>query len=134
MLFRLTRRTFFMEKKILNYINCLEGYIIRSKEIHWSTSNNSQHELMADIYDAIGDYEDKLTEAAMGNSGKRFRVGDLLPMLPDSTEVGSMLKELIKETKDFRKSLDDEDDSYLINILDDILTDCKQFLFRSTLS
>ena len=107
-----------MEKKILNYINCLEGYIIRSKEIHWSTSNNSQHELMADIYDAIGDYEDKLTEAAMGNSGKRFRVGDLL----------------IKETKDFRKSLDDEDDSYLINILDDILTDCKQFLFRSTLS
>ena len=32
-----------MEKKFVDFICSMHGYLIRTKEIHWNTDNNAEH-------------------------------------------------------------------------------------------
>ena len=62
-----------MQKEIIDYICDLHGYLIRLKEIHWSTDNNAEHLLCDEIMDDIRDNEDKFMESAMGLYDSRIK-------------------------------------------------------------
>lgn len=121
-----------MEKKYIDFICSLHGYCIRVKEIHWNTDNNSTHLLCDDIEEEIHDLEDRFAECIMGESGKKFKIGDLKPMLPNSEALMPMLRELEKEIIDMKKSLDEYKDGGLINVCDDLLEMCNKYKYRST--
>ena len=121
-----------MKKNITDFICLLHGYLIRLKEIHWNTDNNSEHLLCDEILDCISDCEDRFTECAMGIEGKHFKVGTLKPMLPNSETLLPMLKELEKEVIDMKKTLTDGKESGLINVLDDLLENCNKYKYRAT--
>ena len=108
-----------MEKKYIDFICSLHGYCIRVKEIHWNTDNNTTHLLCDDIEEEIHDLEDRFAECIMGESGKKFKIGDLKPLLPNSEALMPMLRELEKEVIDMKKSLDEYKDGGLINVCDD---------------
>ena len=120
-----------MKKEHIDFICNLHGYLIRLKEIHWNTTNNTQHLLCDEISENLSDCEDRFTECAMGLSNTHFKVGDLKPYLPNAKELIPMLKELEGEIISFRKVLN-ENEYGLTNILDDMLESCGKYKYRAT--
>lgn len=121
-----------MKKNIINFICSLHGYLIRIKEIHWNTENNSVHLLCDEISDDLSDCEDRFTECAMGMSSEHFKIGDLKPMLPHSTSLIPMLKELESEILEMEDSLTNKKDAGLINILDEMIEKCNKYKYRAS--
>lgn len=121
-----------MDKKYVDFICSLHGYCIRVKEIHWNTDNNAEHLLCDEIEETIHDLEDRFAECAMGISGKKVKVGDLKPMLPNATKLKGMLKELADETMDMKDNFDGYQYSGLENICDDIMEMCGKYMYRTT--
>lgn len=68
----------------------------------------------------------------MGMSDEHFRIGDLKPMLPNSTELKAMLDELEGEIIDFEEKLTGKKDGGLTNVLDELLENVNKFKYRST--
>lgn len=121
-----------MRKDLMDYICSLHGYLIRLKEIHWSTDSNSEHLLCDEIMDMVRECEDELTESAMGLYGEKVKVGDLKPYLPNAEELKPMLKELVGETVTMKKKLNKDIEAGLCNILDDIIASAQKYMYRST--
>lgn len=121
-----------MEKKYIDFICSLHGYCIRVKEIHWNTDNNAEHLLCDEVEEAIHDLEDRFAECAMGITDKKFKIGDLKPMLPHATKLKEMLKELADETMDMKDNFDGYQYSGLENICDDIMEMCGKYMYRTT--
>lgn len=120
-----------MKKEYVEFICTLHGYLIRLKELHWNTDNNAEHLLCDDISEELADCEDRFTECAMGLAGVHFKVGDLVPYIPNSESLIPMLKELEGDIQTFRKNLKDVE-SGLINVLDDMLEACGKYKYRAT--
>lgn len=121
-----------MDKRYVDFICSLHGYMIRVKEFHWSTDNNAEHLLCDEIEESIHDCEDRLAECIMGITGNKFKVGDLKPLLPNSNDLKKMLRELETETIDFKKKCDEYKEGGLINICDDILECVNKYKYRTT--
>lgn len=120
-----------MKKEYVEFICTLHGYLIRLKEIHWNTDNNTEHLLCDEISDTLSDCQDRFTECAMGLADSHFKVGDLVPYLPNSEELKPMLKELESEIVEFRKTLN-ESEWGLTNVIDDMLEACGKYKYRAT--
>lgn len=120
-----------MKKEHVEFINNIHGYLIRLKEIHWNTENNSTHLLCDEIIDNLSDCQDRFTECAMGLSNKHFKIGDLIPYLPNSENLLDMLKELEGDILSFRKTLKDNEYG-LTNVIDDMLESCGKYRYRAT--
>ena len=112
-----------MKKEYVDFVCALHGYLIRLKEIHWNTNENSTHLLCDEIDDDIHECEDRFMECCMGMEGKHFEIGKLLPMLPNSKELIPMLKELEKDIPE---------NGGLFNILDDMQECCNKYKYRAT--
>lgn len=121
-----------MKKEIINYICALHGYLVRLKEIHWSTSKNSIHLLCDEIMWSVSDAEDRFAESAMGYFGKKIQVGQLKPDYPVAKDLSALLVELEADTLKIRKSLRNEKESGLVNVLDDVLTFAGKYKYRMT--
>ena len=121
-----------MRKDLLDYICSLHGYLIRLKEIHWSTDSNSEHLLCDEIMGMVRDCEDEFTESAMGLYGEKVKIGDLKPLLPNAEDLKQMLQELLGETVEMKKKLSKDNEAGLCNILDDIIASAYKFMYRTT--
>jgi hypothetical protein len=120
-----------MKKEYVEFICTLHGYLIRLKVIHWHTDINAEHLLCDEISDNLADCEDRFTECAMGLEGKHFKIGNLVPYLPNAESLMPMLIELEGDIKAFRKTLK-ENEWGLTNVLDDMLEACGKYKYRST--
>ena len=121
-----------MKKEYVDFVCSLHGYLIRLKEIHWNTNENSTHLLCDEIQDCIMDCEDRFMECCMGMEGKHFEIGKLLPMLPNAKELLPMLKELETDVLDIKKKLNGPENDGLFNILDDLQENCNKYKYRAT--
>ena len=121
-----------MKKEYIDFICALHGYTIRVKEIHWNTTNNSEHLLCDEINDCIFDCEDAFTECCMGIEGKHFQIGKLLPILPNAESLLPMLKELEEDVLKMKKKCNDTTESGLTNILDEMMQNVNKYKYRAT--
>ena len=121
-----------MKKEYTDFVCALHGYMIRVKEIHWNTSNNSEHLLCDEIEGCIHDCEDRFAECVMGMEGKHFRIGELLPVLPNAESLPAMLKEMESDIMSMKKKATAETDGGINNILDEMLENCNKFKYRVT--
>lgn len=123
-----------MKKEFINFICILHGYLIRVKEIHWNTNSNAEHKICDEIHDCISGCEDRFTECAMGMADEHFKIGDLMPMLPNAENLKDMLKELEGDIIDVLKKLDKPEDEGLKNVLGELLEMCNKYKYRRTQS
>ena len=121
-----------MDKKYIDFACNMHGYLIRVKEIHWNTNNNSEHLLCDEIESAIHDCEDRFMEVAMGMEGEHFPIGKLLPMIPNATSLSGMLNSLDKDVVEMLEKCKDKDDEGLRNALGDLHECCKKYKYRAT--
>lgn len=121
-----------MRKDIMDYINSLHGYLIRLKELHWSTDSDAEHHHCDEVSEALSGYEDEFAEVAMGFYGEKVKVGELKPLLPNSESFKPMLKELVGETVTMKKRLNREVEAGLGSILDNIIALGQKYMYRGT--
>lgn len=121
-----------MNKEIIDYICSLHGYLIRLKEIHWSTDSDATHTLCDMIMSDVGDLEDRFAESVMGYYGEKIKVGDLMPLLPNSEELIPMLKEMEDDTNKMKKQFNKEDNGGQIRVLNSLLEKINKYKYKAT--
>ena len=73
--------------------NKLHGYHTRLKELHFGAPSVSIHKIIDDFDGALMSYEDEIMEDAQAVFGN-FEVGQIQPVLPESTEILELLQEI----------------------------------------
>lgn len=111
-----------MNKKVLSFVNKLEGYKTAIKELHWDASNMSQHKLCDDIAERIAEFQDQVSEVEQSITGK-LALGNLKPTSYKVTNLKKFVEDVLDATNSFYKSLEDEGDSYT-----GMRSDCESFL------
>lgn len=123
-----------LKKNVLDYLSVLEGYHCTLKTLHWSASNHSLHVLTDDIDGSVLETLDKIAECVMGLLNTKFGNGDLKCMLPESTTLDALLKEMKNDLIDFKKQVGDTDELCgLQNILDDYMSNINKWNYLKTL-
>ena len=123
-----------MKKEYVDFVCALHGYQIRVNEIHWNTKSDAEHKLCDEVEGSIHGCEDRFAECAMGLEGEHFKIGDLLPVLPNAESMIPMLKELEDDVLDMKKKVTSDKEGGLMNILDEILECCDKYKYRATQS
>jgi len=111
-----------MNKKVLSFVNKLEGYKTAIKELHWDADNMSQHELCDKIADSIAEFQDTVSEVEQSITGK-LAIGNLKPVSYKVTSLKKFVEDVLDATNTFYKSLEDEGDTYT-----GMRSDCESFL------
>ena len=111
-----------MNKKVLSFVNKLEGYKTAIKELHWDSDNMSQHELCDKIADSIAEFQDTVSEVEQSITGK-LATGNLKPVSYKVTTLKKFVEDVLDATNTFYKSLEDEGDTYT-----GMRSDCESFL------
>ena len=111
-----------MNKKVLSFVNKLEGYKTAIKELHWDADNMSQHELCDKIADSIAEFQDTVSEVEQSITGK-LAIGNLKPVSYKVTSLKKFVEDVLDATNSFYKSLEDEGDTYT-----GMRSDCESFL------
>ena len=111
-----------MNKKVLSFVNKLEGYKTAIKELHWDSDNMSQHELCDKIADSIAEFQDTVSEVEQSITGK-LATGNLKPVSYKVTTLKKFVEDVLDATNSFYKSIENEGDSYT-----GMRSDCESFL------
>ena len=93
-----------MKSSILVYINKLQAYRTAIKNIHWSSSNMSEHKLFDDIGNTVSDVQDEVAEIAQGIYGK-LKFNEIKPKRYNITSSKKMLQDLLSTTETFLQTL-----------------------------
>ena len=58
-----------MNKEIIHFLNILEGYKTRCKNLHWAADNINTHEYLDKFLDEISEFQDAIAEGYLGIKG-----------------------------------------------------------------
>lgn len=120
---------------ILEYIKKVEGYRIRLREIHWSTEKHSEHVLTDSLISELTSHEDAVAEVAMGVLGIRIKVGQVIPTLPEETDLKSLLFAAVNNAIELKSKIEDNPQfAGLSNLLDDCVQELSKGRYLETLS
>ena len=111
-----------MNKKVLNFVNKLEGYKTAIKQLHWDAKNMSQHELCDDIAESIAEFQDTVSEVEQSISGK-LKINSLKPTEYKIKDLKSFVQDVLDETNVFYKDVKNMGDTYV-----GMASDCESFL------
>ena len=111
-----------MNKKVLSFVNKLEGYKTAIKQLHWDAKNMSQHELCDDIADSIAEFQDTVSEVEQSITGK-LKVNSLKPTEYKIKDLKSFVQDVLDETNTFYKEIKGMGDTYV-----GMASDCESFL------
>ena len=119
---------------ILNYIQKLEGYRIRLRELHWSAERMSAHKLTDDLMNTLVNIEDDIAEDLQGFLGIRIGVGTVSPVMPEAKDIKSLLETIKQETLSLRETIDGVPDFVgIVSMLDDLVHSMNKSLYLETL-
>ena len=111
-----------MNKKVLNFVNKLEGYKTAIKQLHWDAKNMSQHELCDDIAESIAEFQDTVSEVEQSITGK-LKINSLKPTEYKIKDLKSFVEDVLDATNSFYKEVKDMGDTYV-----GMASDCESFL------
>ena len=58
-----------MDRVIIHFLNVLEGYKTRCKNLHWAADNINTHEYLDKFLDEISEFQDAIVEGYLGIKG-----------------------------------------------------------------
>jgi len=111
-----------MNKKVLNYIEECESWKVAIKNLHWSASNMSQHELCDDIASSISDFEDLVSEVEQSITGK-IKLNGFTPKSYEIKSLKGFVEDVISSSQSFLKELEGMGDKYV-----GIKSECETFI------
>ena len=106
------------------------------KLYHWKTRSYAQHKATDDLYASMNEHIDKFVEILMGKQETRVFTHGKTIVLADVNKK-KQFKTSIYQYRDYliglSQELDDQKDTDLLNVRDEILGDVNQFLYLLTL-
>lgn len=81
----------------ISYLNRVEAWKIRCKNLHWAASHKDIHEYLDDLYEDLISYQDKIAETFMGVLGSMGPL-DINPEFCDKSEPMGLLEDIINKT------------------------------------
>lgn len=97
-----------MKENIINFVNVLEGYKTAIKNLHWSSSNMSEHKLFDDIASSVSNVQDEISEIEQGLHGQ-IEKNKLKPIPYEIKSSKEFLSDLLDKTNDFHKTIENEE-------------------------
>lgn len=108
---------------------------VQFKILHWQTFSEARHVAYGNVYNSLGENIDDFVEIMMGKSG-RFEFpeeGATLQIFNLKTlEINSFLEKTIEFLIGLTKQLDQERDTDLLNIRDEMLGDVNKLKYLLT--
>lgn len=98
-----------MDKKILNYVNQLEGWKTAIKSLHWNAKSLEQHKLCDDIASDIADFQDQVSEVEQSIHGN-LPFNQLKGTSYHITNLSDFINDVINESIKMYNSLSDSND------------------------
>ncbi len=89
---------------VIEYLNTLEGFKTKIKNLHWSAVNLSIHEQLDALLDEVNSFQDNIAEEYMGIKGQ-VGPNDLTGTIYNYTDPILMLEELKNKTISFHSKL-----------------------------
>lgn len=75
-----------MNKEIIHFLNILEGYKTRCKNLHWAADNINTHEYLDKFLDEISEFQDAIAEGYLGIKGE-FNYNDIHGVFIESSSA-----------------------------------------------
>ena len=95
------------EQKIINFINIIEGWKTKCKNLHWSAPKKNIHVYLDEFLDILSDYQDGLAEETMGIFSK-FQPNILFPGGAENAPKYDFIMEVKSITFNFYASLPED--------------------------
>ena len=119
-------------EKMLQFINMLWGSVIKVKEIHFNTHDNSTHKLCDEIQETLLDYIDEFGEVIQGFAGQRFGYGIMKPIIPESADLEEILRVLAAKSLQLEAYYSEPIYSGITSITNDFRRDVHKFNYLRT--
>lgn len=81
----------------ISYLNKVEAWKTRCKNLHWAADHKDIHEYLDELYNILIDYQDKIAEAYMGITGKLHPL-DINPTACDKITAMDLIEDIINIT------------------------------------
>lgn len=112
----------FDEKQLfIKFINQLEGWKARCKNLHWSAPDNNIHKYLDDFFKILVEYQDELVEDYMGINGK-ISPTSIRSIDSDEDNAYTFIHEVRDETLAFYSKLPND------IIYKGIVSECESFI------
>ena len=109
------------ESLFLNFINKLEGWKTKCKNLHWAAPKKNIHESLDDFLGVLSDYQDGLAEGYMGILGK-MQPNAIKGIASDTLNAMDLLNEVIENTVKFYENIPEG------TIYKGITSECETFI------
>ena len=90
---------------VMPFLNQLESYKTKFKNLHWSAVNDTIHVRIDGLLDELGDFQDGIAEVAMGIQGQ-FGPNELMGSALSHQSPQDALRGLLSQTQMFLKSIE----------------------------
>lgn len=105
----------------INFINQLEGWKTKCKNLHWAAPKKNIHEYLDEFLDIISDYQDGLAEGYMGILGK-MQPNVIKGTSSETLNALDFINEVLKGTISFYDKIPQE------TIYKGIASECETFI------
>ena len=109
------------ESLFLNFINKLEGWKTKCKNLHWAAPKKNILEYLDDFLGLLSDYQDGLAEGYMGILGK-MQPNAIKGIASDTLNAMDLLNEVIENTVKFYENIPEG------TIYKGITSECETFI------
>ena len=122
-------------KFILNLENKIHGVHTRLKELHFSAPCISLHKLIDDFDKEFLEFDDAVMENAQALWGF-IKVGDIKPVLPESTEFLELLGEIKGMLVSIKREASDNEIlwSGILNRVDDFMETVNKYIYLTQIA
>jgi hypothetical protein len=107
----------------INFINVLEGFKTKCKNLHWSAPKKNIHEYLDAFLKIISDYQDGLAESYQGLLGK-MQPNAIKGVPSDTLNAMDFIKEVKIKTVEFYNSIPAEPE------YSGIKSECETFIYN----
>ena len=97
------------EMSFIAFIDLIEGWKTRCKNLHWSAPKKNVHEDLDKFMDALNSFEDSIVEDYQGTNGK-IQPNAVKGAQCDCLNAIDLIKEVIIKTKEFYNTITDDID------------------------
>lgn len=105
----------------INFLNKLEGWKTKCKNLHWAAPKKNIHEYLDDFLGVLSDYQDGLAEGYMGILGK-MQPNAIKGIASDTLNAMDLLNEVIENTVKFYENIPEG------TIYKGIASECETFI------
>ena len=95
--------------------------------LHLKATSYAKHKALNDFYDALPDFVDSIAEAYQGEHGL---IASYPPRYTPTDDPVALVKGLATWLEDHRYECCDESDTYVQNIIDELLALCRSTLYK----